>query len=121
MKVTVRIDGVKQVQTILHAETRKWLFWTKRSNVQIGYDAYYAIYVHEDLQAYHPVGKAKFLEDAVSSLGSSLVAQVEREILAGIPLPQAILQAATELLKYSQGIVPVKTGFLRSTGYVRQA
>lgn len=27
--------------------------------------SYYAVYVHEDLQAQHPVGKAKFLEDPV--------------------------------------------------------
>jgi hypothetical protein len=33
--------------------------------VLVGVSAYYAIYVHEDLQANHTVGQAKFLESAI--------------------------------------------------------
>lgn len=35
--------------------------------VEIGFSAAYAIYVHEDLDAYHEVGQAKFLEVAVEN------------------------------------------------------
>lgn len=34
--------------------------------VAIGYNTKYAIYVHENLSANHPKGKAKFLEDPVN-------------------------------------------------------
>jgi len=34
-------------------------------SVFIGYTAYYAVYVHEDLEAYHEVGEAKFLDKAI--------------------------------------------------------
>lgn len=37
-------------------------------SVIIGFYAPYAIYVHEDMNNYHPVGKAKFLEDAVQEI-----------------------------------------------------
>ena len=30
--------------------------------VEVGFSAAYAIYVHENLEAHHPVGQAKFLE-----------------------------------------------------------
>lgn len=33
---------------------------------EIGTTAEYAIYVHEDLEAFHPTGEAKFLENAIS-------------------------------------------------------
>lgn len=34
--------------------------------VEVGYTAHYAPYVHEDLEARHEVGQAKFLEEAVA-------------------------------------------------------
>jgi hypothetical protein len=38
-----------------------------RSVVTMGFHTDYAIFVHEDLSAHHPVGQAKFLETAVNS------------------------------------------------------
>lgn len=35
--------------------------------VRLGYTAYYAIFVHEDMQARHRIGQAKFLDAAVQS------------------------------------------------------
>jgi hypothetical protein len=36
-----------------------------RFDVVVGFTAAYAIFVHENLNAHHPVGEAKFLENAV--------------------------------------------------------
>lgn len=30
----------------------------------VSYNTHYAVYVHEDLNAHHPIGQAKYLEDA---------------------------------------------------------
>lgn len=38
----------------------------KASVGEVGCTAEYAIYVHEDLEAHHPIGEAKFLENAIS-------------------------------------------------------
>lgn len=46
------------------------------SSVRIVFDVDYAVYVHENLQAHHPVGHAKFLENAVSSIAPELVTEV---------------------------------------------
>jgi hypothetical protein len=40
----------------------------------------YAIYVHEDLEAFHPVGQAKFLESVVIESRPHLAARVARRI-----------------------------------------
>lgn len=34
-------------------------------NVEVGSDVEYALYVHEDLTKFHPVGEAKFIEKAL--------------------------------------------------------
>jgi bacteriophage HK97-gp10 putative tail-component len=42
--------------------------YTRKSGeleVEVGYSAAYAVFVHEDLEAHHKVGQAKFLEQAV--------------------------------------------------------
>jgi hypothetical protein len=36
-----------------------------KSIVEIGFSQNYALYVHEDLEAHHTVGEAKFLEKAI--------------------------------------------------------
>ncbi len=38
----------------------------ERGSVTLLYPLEYAVYVHEDLEAAHPTGKAKFLEDPVN-------------------------------------------------------
>lgn len=39
----------------------------RRVSVQVGYATDYAPYVHENLEAHHAVGEAKFLENAVNA------------------------------------------------------
>lgn len=42
-------------------------------SVEIGYTAAYAVFVHEDMEASHPVGQAKFLESALMDNQSAIV------------------------------------------------
>lgn len=48
-------------------------------NIVVGVSAYYAVYVHEDLQAFHKVGTAKFLQKAVDQNRSMILRIVQRE------------------------------------------
>jgi len=48
--------------------------------VTLGFHTDYAVYVHENLQAHHPVGQAKFLESAVQEN----VDYLEKSIAASI-------------------------------------
>ncbi len=89
--------------------------------VQAGYAAHYAVYVHEDLQAFHPVGKAKYLSDPARRYRS-----VMGRIAAAVLRRKKSLELATyEMLEYlrekSQDEVPVDTGFLRESWFVRLA
>lgn len=45
---------------------------------EIGCTAFYAVYVHENLEAKHVTGKAKFMEDAIKSNYSKLLDAVKR-------------------------------------------
>lgn len=48
--------------------------------VAVGFNAAYAVFVHENLEAYHPVGQAKFLESALSDNIDRIVAIVARRV-----------------------------------------
>jgi hypothetical protein len=52
-------------------------------NVEIGFGgpaAGYAIYVHEDLSPRHPVGEAKYLENAVDARAQAAFAHVAKRV-----------------------------------------
>lgn len=45
-----------------------------------GADVGYAIYVHEDMNARHPVGKAKYLEDPMKAAESGFADRIAKDI-----------------------------------------
>lgn len=47
--------------------------------VIVAYGAEYAVHVHEDLEARHPTGQAKFLQDAVQASQSDILDAIEQE------------------------------------------
>lgn len=49
--------------------------------VEVGHSAAYAIYVHEDLEARHKVGQAKFLEAAASAGMPAVIAAVKTDVV----------------------------------------
>jgi len=50
-----------------------------KPEVEVVYTAAYAIYVHEDLEAKHKVGQAKYLEDAAKEAQAEIIAAVKME------------------------------------------
>jgi hypothetical protein len=88
----------------------------------VGYAAPYAVFVHENVHARHPVGQAKFLETAARE-GVRPMARIVDKVMKrkGGRLYDAILETAQFLLAESNKLVPVKTGFLRDSGFARVA
>lgn len=53
---------------------------TKANQVEVRYNTDYALYVHEDLEAIHPNGQAKFLETATNQEGPKVAPMVAKAI-----------------------------------------
>ena len=89
--------------------------------VAVGYTASYAAQVHEDLQAFHPEGQAKFLEQPARELyNTGTLAKIVYGLLrAGRTAGQALLAAGLRLMRESQLLVPVDTGNLRNSAFTR--
>lgn len=86
-------------------------------SVVVGYTQAYAIYVHENLEAFHPVGQAKFLEQPARLLRK----EFSRIIVAGLkkklPMIKTLLMAGLRLQRESQKLVPVLTGALKGSAF----
>jgi hypothetical protein len=87
--------------------------------VIVGYTASYAIFVHEDMEAVHPVGQAKFLEQPARTMAKELGRQIGEAKKRGVELPQALLLAGLRLQRESQLLCPVDTGALRASAFTR--
>jgi len=110
------VEGSKKLGSIMY-EMKKMVNKV-RQRVQVKYTAPYAIYVHEDLTKRHPVGQAKFLEEAVRRKEDAAKALMTQLAKAGENLETILRRAAELVLAESQLLVPVDTGFLKSTGEV---
>jgi hypothetical protein len=120
VRVNFKIQGLPVVEQMLkyrRVEGAK----IQNYRVIVGYSAYYAIYVHEDLTKNHKVGEAKFLENAAKVMENTLAQHVGNAVANMTDPPLAMLQAGYMLLEESNRRVPVDTGFLKSTGEVRIA
>jgi hypothetical protein len=114
------IEGVDKVIVALNSKlARKGKYGNAVINV--GYRAYYAIYVHENLEAYHPIGQAKFLETPLRRNREKYARMVRSAMARGESLGSALAIAGQELLEDSQALVPYDTGFLHDSGFVSVA
>jgi hypothetical protein len=114
-----RIEGVSNLVQKLAYRAKG----TKRSfTINVGYSAPYAIFVHENLQASHPTGQAKFLEQPMRQMQPQLVSNIKRWMKGGATQEEAMKREAFRLMQASQALCPVDTGFLRASAFnvVRQ-
>ena len=120
MSIKIKIQGINQVNKLLNSKHRQ-LSGTKSVLVGYGNDAVdYAIYVHEDLEAKHAAGtQAKFLEEAPYSV-EELAELVSQSLKEGHQLIDGLEKAGQLVLERSQPLVPVETGDLLESGFVRR-
>ncbi len=86
--------------------------------VHVGFSAPYAVYVHENLQARHANGEAKFLENAAKKVGGKMRVAVQTALNQKKALASGLDKAGNILLDEARRRVPVLTGFLRDSGFV---
>lgn len=110
-----KITGVEAVRAALRARLKKGF----GASVIVGYTQAYAIYVHENLEAHHPVGQAKFLEQPAREEADKLGEIVATAVKKGSTLPEALLLAGLYLQRASQLLVPVDTGALKGSAFTR--
>lgn len=115
MAEKVEITGVDRLQKRLAALARRH---KPVSQAVVKYTAPYAVYVHEDMQAFHPTGQAKFLETAIRTEASHVAQVVRTELAHGKSMEEALLTGGYVVLFASNALVPVDTGFLRASGRV---
>ncbi len=85
----------------------------KKAQVQYGQD--YAIYVHENLEAHHPVGQAKYLSQPAREMRRELAQTVAQTVARGGTTEEGLLRSGLKLQRASQKLVPVDTGALKNS------
>ena len=115
LPVQMNVEGTGKVQARLRAVSLKGAV---RGAVGVSYSAPYATFVHEDLEAYHPVGQAKFLEEPFRRLLPQLRKTIQSYLKNRRSLEEGLLAAGRMLLEASLPLGPVDTGLLKSTGAV---
>lgn len=83
----------------------------------IGYTAPYAVYVHEDLTKNHPVGEAKWLENAIHANQQNVIDMIYTKLTAGQTMTQACEETGWWLLQLANTMCPVDTGRLKASAY----
>lgn len=116
--MTVRVEA-KGFEKAIDVLGRLAARHSKDAKIVVGYAAPYAARIHEDLQMRHTNGQAKYLEAPARYLESEMASLIAMALAMGRTLEQALLQAGQRLLIESQTLVPVDTGFLKNSGYVK--
>jgi hypothetical protein len=117
--VAAKVEGLKRLIDVLDGRRREAARFA-RLRLAVGYSAPYAVYVHENLQANHPNGgQAKFLEAPARMHAREIRRTVTRALRGGVPAPSAMALGGNHLGALSRPLVPVDTGELRDSWFVR--
>lgn len=105
----------------LNAMKAKALAGTDQGKVVgvVGYTQNYAIFVHERLDVFHPVGQAKYLEEPFRGLAPKMTEKIAKYFSKGMNLSQAVTVVLLEVQRESQLLVPIDTGALRASAFVK--
>ncbi len=110
--------GYEKLKQQFHSRSLKG---RKTLAVQFGYRAKYAVFVHEDPWAFHPIGKWRYLADPLRR-GRGQMGKIMKTVLLQKRSLEAATWAALEWLREASGEeVPVDTGFLKNSWFVRLA
>ena len=84
----------------------------------VTYETEYAIYVHENLEVFHRVGQAKFLEEPARTYRYYIAKVIADQKRKGRSWKQAMQLGMLQLLNLSRPLVPVDTGRLKRSGRI---
>lgn len=108
---------IKNVDKLIaKLELRRRKSVTDKGSVTVGtFGVRYALYVHENMEAYHHVGSAKFLERAYRKTYNQTVKTVLRGFKSGLTLVQALAAGGRLIQRESMKLTPVDTGNLKAS------
>lgn len=112
-----KIEGVKAVI----AQLRKLAQAVKdvKTSVIVGYTQNYALFVHENMTAHHPVGQSKYLEAAIRMHQKEIAKIVQQTYIRTKNMEKSLLMGGFFLQRKSQELVPVDTGALKGSAFTR--
>lgn len=110
------ITGIRELQAKLRLLEKK-AKEASEASVTVGFTQSYGIFVHEDLDAFHKVGQAKFLEQPARALQKDLGTIVGKIVGQGKTMEQALLVAGLRLQREAQKLTPVDTGALKASAF----
>lgn len=108
-----KITGVREVQRKL----RKLSNTSIGEGVVVGFTQNYAIFVHEDTEASHKVGKSNFLLDPAMRMKGELANIVSSVTKATGSVEKGLLTAGLRLQREAQKETPVDTGALKNSAF----
>lgn len=118
----MKIEGLDRLRAKM-AKLRERYGKEPRVTTVVGFTQRYALTVHEDLEAHHPVGQAKYLEEPARQLSNSgeLGQTVEKGVKAGLTLQQSLAVGGLRLQREAQDpYTPVDTSALKASGFTCQ-
>jgi|HubBroStandDraft_1064217.scaffolds.fasta_scaffold131066_2 hypothetical protein len=117
-----KIEGLQNLLTKLSVREKRAAVEGKAS-VTVGFTQRYAVFVHEDMEAAHTNGQAKYLEQPARELSNSgelgrLVAEtVERLKNKEGALEKGLVVAGLRIQREAQKLTPVDTGALKNSAF----
>lgn len=111
----MKIGGLNKLQGVIRGLKRKAK--EHEVSVQVGFTQNYAMWVHEDMDANHTVGQAKFLEVPARSLQLELHNIITKVFKQTGSMQKALLMAGYRLQREAQQLVPVDTSALKASAY----
>lgn len=87
------------------------------ASVLVGFSQRYAIYVHENMNAHHPVGQAKFLEQPARELASELAGIIKKVYQQTGSIRKGLVVAGLRLQREAQLLTPVDTSALKASAW----
>lgn len=110
-----KVNGVKKVTETFQRVSEQY----QGAKYVIGFTAPYAVYVHENLNARHTNGEAKFLENATRLYAKAAAAMIANMLKNGKTVSQAVMAGGLVILGQAQKRCPVLTGRLKRSGFVK--
>lgn len=111
------VEGVKGVIGMLRRTKSKYKDFDERNSVTVGCTQSYALFVHEDMEAAHEVGEAKFMQKAVTQTRNRVGSVITTALSRGAKALQAFLMGGYLIQRTSQDNTPVDTGALKASHF----
>ena len=113
----MEIQGIKRLQGRLRRMKRHGKDANGGANA--GFTASYAAPVHENLDAHHPVGQAKFLEEPARTLTQEIGSAIGSTFAKTGSMTHSLVVGGLRLIRAAVLLAPVRTGHLKSSWFVR--